>query len=86
MNHQPDFFQAERTTATITVTGADLERTAARVRELGGVVLVSAPREQPTRSNYSSGPARISQMANKCLLEFSKRRCHPDHWASAYLY
>jgi hypothetical protein len=36
---QPELFQTKPTTTTITVAGADLERAAARVRELGGVVL-----------------------------------------------
>ena len=36
---QPDLFPRERTPTKLTMAGADLERTAARVRELGGVIL-----------------------------------------------
>ena len=36
---QPELIPSERPATTITVAGADLERTAARVRELGGVIL-----------------------------------------------
>jgi hypothetical protein len=38
MNQEPDLLQAERTTTTIGVNGADLERTTARVQGLGGIV------------------------------------------------
>lgn len=39
MNYQPDLFQAERTSTTITVTGSDLGRTVQRLRELGAMIL-----------------------------------------------